>query len=290
MPEVHDIPGWPAPPAIRPVPESTAATYWVSAGARVRPAWGRWWIVTRGMWMPVAFLEPLAAGPSGFPSRRAVAFQASVARPSEATGTKPYSIFTDLPEYGPRSMTRYRRRDTRRALREFRYSVLREPGLLLAQGWPVVTEAALHSGSWTPADRPAYERYIDSLFRAATPPLIVTAVQNGRLAGYLTSYAVGDTAYLNDLYIAPWARTRNAGAGLYWLTLAAWRTVPGVTRASAGRLFDGHVHEHKSSLGAGVVLVPVLAKIRRPVAAVLRRVRPDGAFLRLAGITPATPD
>lgn len=282
-----DVPGWDppiSPPTVR--SESDGGRLWRLSGSRVRTDRGRTWVSgTRGIWRPVAFLDPVDPGDVRFPSPTAIAVQGVVADPALATSNKPWVVFPDLADYGAARMAKVKRRDLRRALREFDYRVLVDPSLLADQGWEVASAAAVDSGSWTPSDETAYRTYVRALFDGM-PPLVVAGTQEGRLAGYLMSYAIRDVAYLQDLYIAPWARTRNTGAGLYWLTLQAWRMVPGVTRASAGRALGTGVDAYKQTIGAQVVDLPLVTRIRRPVAHLLRRRRPDSLLLAEAGIRP----
>lgn len=278
--ERAQIPGWPSPPPIPGViSEAEAGRYWALSGSRVRQANGRTWLTGDGrIWRPVAFVEPVRHLGLRYPAPTAWAIQAVPGQPSDANGVMPWVLFRDVASFTPDRVAKTRRRDIRRALREFEYSALAEPSLLLSQGWDVAAVAAADSGTWLPPDRGAYDAYVTGLF-AGTPPLIVAGSQDGRLAGYLMSFAVGDIAYLQDLYIAPWARPRNMGAGLYWLCLQAWRSVPGISHASAGRVLGDSVDWYKQTLGADIVDLPLVTQVRRPVAAALKRFRPDSPLL-----------
>ena len=264
--------------------ETELAAYLRACGVSVVRARGNLWRnsyapnpVSRYAWTPLHRWVPLPEKAVGYPTRSALAYRAMAAEP--VTTTFPYTVFRDLTAYGEHSMNRHRARDTRQALERYEYRMLEDPDLLHAQGWSVMRDAYAFRGTRPPVDEATYRRQLTAVFEGK-PPMIVVALSDGHLAGYLTSHATGSEATVEKLYISPSFRDDRVGLGLYWVTLTGWASAPGVRNAWAGGTMPGGVDRFKMSIGAVLEQVPVHAGMRGAIRLGYRVLKPDALSLK----------
>lgn len=280
------------PPRTRiPVPDSRfdvfaeeqLTAYLRTQGIRVVESRGHLWRnaaapspIARQDWTPLHRFVPLTRDEARFPLRSALAYRCLAAEPVPTTF--PYVVVRDIPNYDERRMTKDHARHVRRALERFEFVWLDSPDLLLEQGWQVASAAAAESGMVIARHEGEYRKQTIAMFDA--PPIVIAGLSEGRLAGYVTTYATGAEAVFEKIYIAPEFRKEGVGRGLYWNVLAGWAQTPGVQNVwTGGTLPQRGVDRFKVSMGAVLEEVPVHAGMRAPLAMALRRLRPTAISL-----------
>lgn len=254
-----------------------ARDYLKHRGQICREFRGEWWYAQRSTlyWEPLRSLQALPAEKISWPTWAALGFRALVADPERANSLPTSVIIPNLRTYDETRLTRYRRREVRRALEQIRFEVVETPDILLQQGWSVASRAAAVSGHWLPGRQTDYIRHVKGSFETR-PPLTVAAFDGDRLVGYMTSFAIGSQVNLLDIFISPDFRRNHTGVGLYWLTLRIWGRTAGVETALLGMPLPETpgVDAFKVSIGAAVESYPAISGLRLPAKIWLARTRP----------------
>lgn len=260
-----------------------AAQWLADQGARIASRRGVLWALrpahlggSPGFWTPVAELTPQLPAAIGWPTRRALGLRAVAAEAAAATGQIVNWRITDFPQYGAARVSKTRRNEVRRALRNLDYRLVTDPQPLLAHGWPVAKAAARRSGQALASTEAAFRAWLRERFDAG-PQAVVGAFAEDRLVAFALSHGIAEIAYLTHVYIDPSARASEAGSGLYWALLCLWRRCPGVQVVSLGADLPHLVglRSFKRSFGAEASPLPVVARMRLAVAAYLRLRRPE---------------
>ena len=274
-----------APPSM----STMQAARWLTAqGATVTQAHGVYWARkpaawggSPGFWLPVAELSPLAAEQVQMPRTVALGCRALVREPREATGSMPMWFIADLAGFGEDALSKFRRRLIRRGASRAEIATPQTPTLLLEQGWQVVREATERRPGTvlTRASERRFRRSVITDF-AAGGTLVITATVGGSLVGFCRSHAIESVAYSTHLYLSEQGRSLNVGSAMKWATIRAWQRAPVVESLSFGpQTPELHgVSEHKARMGIPSVDLPVVTRMRRPVATFLERRRPDTYF------------
>lgn len=268
---------------------TTQAARWLTAqGATVREAHGiHWarkpaaWGGSRGFWLPVAELSPVAAEQVQMPRTVALGCRAVVRDPLEATGSMPMWFIEDLADFNEGELSKVQRRTIRVGSTRAEIAKLEEPTLLLEQGWPIVQAASQRrSGkllAW--AGKQEFQRSVVSDF-AAGGTLVITATVGESLVGFCRSHAIDSVAYFTHLYLSEQGRSLAVGAALEWAMIRSWQRAPVVESLSFGPQTPEltGLSDHKLSMGIPRVDMPVVTRMRRPVATFLKRRRPETYF------------
>lgn len=253
-------------------------------GWRVKHANGIWWTSSeRGLWHPVNELRKLTHEQLRWPTRAALGFFAAPADPADVTGTKSGHLLA-IDDFGEHHLSRKRRQELRRALVECEFRVLDSPELLLKSGWEVASAGARKSGAAIARDRRTYQQRAIAAFETDAP-MVICALKDEELIGYMSSIACDRQACLDQLYISPQSRSTGAGAGLYWLTLDLWSQVSEIDQVWLGTSLgsDSGVDWYKGRFGAPSVEIPIHAQVRWAAGLALARMRPDSLLLKAAG-------
>ena len=234
--------------------------------------------------VPLAWWLPLPIEHIGWPSYAALGFQSAVSEPSRANARITLLGVSGLSSYGPHMLSKTRRWEVRRSLANLDVRILNDEGLLVDQGWDVLSAAAARSKQWTPPDKTSYQNLIRASFASARP-LVVAVVHAGKLQAYAVSFAYHGVAFLSDVVVPPAARTTGAGAALYWIHLSMWAQASGVDQFTLGRTIREKptLDDFKKSMGSREHAVPVVSRMREPVKSYLRRSRPL-TYERLYGV------
>jgi hypothetical protein len=159
----------------------------------------------------------------------------------------------------------------------------------LEQGYEVFMSAVQRLGHCRPLTLLEYRQRV--LRRAAHGRrLFIAGLIDGKLRGYLDSYAIDGVLYTDEILVASDALRTGIGTGLYIETFiasardAALRAVcNGLHRPEAPDLC-----RFKAGLGFQVVQVPARTVIPAPIRAYIRARRP-AAYYRLTGDGTALP-
>jgi hypothetical protein len=197
-------------------------------------------------------------------------------------------LLTDVGQYTEGSLNRNRRRDLRKCRREVEIRRLRDPSLLVEQGYGVFMSAMRRVAYWRPLTEVDFRRRMERRARDERR-LIVAGLIDGRLGGYLESYAVDGVLYTHELFVATEVLPTGIGTGLYFATIEMGARTGIVNDVCLGL----HTPEHpdlctfKDGLGFRVAHVPALSSIPAPIGAYIRARRP-AVHYRLMGANPAS--
>ena len=259
-------------------------------GATVVQRNGRFWsAISPGFYQPIHLLARLRAAEIGRPARSCWGYRAALTDEDAhlANGSIPVHLLPDVARFTEGGLNRNRRRDLRTCRQEVELIRLGDPSLLFEQGHDVYMSAVRRVAYWPPLTETEYRRRIR--WRSGDRRrLIVAGLIDGRLVGYLESYAVDGVLYTHGLFVATEALPFGIGTGLYVETIKI--------AARDGRVLQVCVGLHtpekpdlcafKAGLGFRVAHVPARTAIPAPIGAYIRARRP-AVYYRLTGLKPA---
>lgn len=251
-----------------------------------------------GFYQPIHLLARIRAAEVKQPTRLCWGFRAALTEEDAhlANGSVPLHLLTDVQSFSESALSRNRRSDLRRCARQVEFRQLQSPDLLLEQGYEVFMSAVRRLGHWRPVTELEYRNRV-SRRAGHGRRLFIAGLIDGKLRGYLDSYAIDGVLYTDQIFIASDALRTGIGTGLYVATiLAAARDRSIVTVCnSLHRPEDPDLCRFKAGLGFRVVQVPARTVIPAPIRAYLRARRPatyyrltgDGTALAANGASPA---
>lgn len=261
-------------------------------GDRVIRHAGRHWRATSpGFFQPIHLLAKMQAAEVTRPALLCWGYRAALAEEDAhlARNSMPLYLIEDAATFGDDSLSRNRRSDLRRCRRVVEFRALRDPSLLVEQGYRVFMSAVRRLGYWRPLTEHEYRQRIERRTRHGLR-LIIAGLVDGRLEGYLDSFAVDGTLYPEEIFISTESMRSGIGTGLYVETIQAGARAADV-RAVCNGLHtpeDADLCHFKESLGFRVVRVPARVVMPAPVQAYLRARRP-GTYYRLTGVMGEPP-
>jgi hypothetical protein len=264
--------------------ETEAARWWTARGLQVVSHRGRPWKRTRaGFYEPIHWLARLSADEASRPRCVHWGYRATLADPAAANAALALHMLTDLPGYTLERFKAKRRFHVRKALELATFGELHEPALLHAQGYEVYRSARERIGS--PAlPETEYHARLDDPHVGPQGRHTLAGLVDGRLAAYLTAFAVSGTAYIENLYLASEFMSASIGSGLIYTF------VQSCTRSGAIReiVYGPHVPAapslavFKEGMGFPVLRVPSRMWIAPIVKGFVRR-RQAHAYYMITG-------
>jgi hypothetical protein len=247
---------------------------------------GRHWRASfPGFYQPVDLLARTRAAALRQPAPFCWGFRAALVAEDAhlANAALPLHLLEDLAHFDERELSRNRRSDLRRCRRLVELRRLDGPELLLEQGHPVFMSAVQRLGHWRPL---SLDEYRQRVRRRASHGrrLLVAGLIDGRLRGYLDSYAVDGVLHTDEIFVATDALRTGIGTGLYVEAFHAALQSGGVHAVCNGlpRPEDANLCRFKAGLGFRVVALPARAVMPAPIRAWLRAHRP-ATYYRLTG-------
>jgi hypothetical protein len=248
---------------------------------------GRYWnAIFPGFYQPIHLLARFQAAEVKRPSFLCWGYRASLRDEDThlATGSVPVHMLTRVGQFTEARLNRNRRRDLRECRQRVEFRRVREPSLLVDQGYAVFTSANHRLAYWRPLTPDAYRGRMER--RAPDERrFILAGLVDGKLAGYLESYAVDGVLYTSELLVASEALDTGISTGLYVETIQACAR-GGTIHAVCGGL---HTPErptlcaYKEGLGFRIVHVPARIVMPGPIGAYIRARRP-AVYYRLVGV------
>ena len=270
---------------VRPLSEEALAAWRAERGERVVEREGRYWRMSRpGFWEPIHWLGRLRADEARRPAPcfgyRAVVREADS---HVATGALAAHVLGPVAEWGPHLLSKNRRYRLRKAARLAELVELTDATLLEEEGHDVVVSSLARTGAGRPPSRDAYVR---SLARDGIggPLTFLAGLVDGRLAGYIGGWAVGETAYFQRLHIRTDALATQVGTALVFAFVEACRR-GGEVREVVNGLHapeDESLTSYKEAIGFAVRRYPARVWFVPGAIPLLRRLRPHVAY-RLTG-------
>ena len=273
---------------IVPMTEALLAERLVAKGRRIVEAHGISWVqAAPGFYECLHPLSRVSAAQVERPRFLCAGYRAAL-RDEDALHSNarmPVHLLSDVAGFGIEAVPS---RKIRRYLRTFpKQSVdivcVDRPAILLEQGYEAM---ASWSSRVSPGDLIPKDRYLKSVEQKVDDPhwLILAGISDTRLLGYITAWAVGSTAYLEQIFVPTEAMSTHVSAALIFEAVQAYRRhglvneiCPGPHRPEAPGL-----SEFKTRMGFPVVAVPIRSWLFPPAAFYLRRRRPH-LYYRLTG-------
>ena len=258
-------------------------------GARVVERNGRFWGQTfPGFYQPIHQIATFHASEIKRPTWRCWGYRAALAveDADTANGSIPVSLMSNVREFTEATFDRNRARDLRRCRQEVEIRRVFDPDIFDREAWPVYLSAKERVD---PGGRMDEADYRAMMTRRAPDPrrLIVGGFRDGKLAGYLESYAVDGILYGRDLYVATEHMQTGIGTGLYLETILSGVRTPAIDQICLGPILLDRpgLTAFKGTLGFSTVAVPASIAIPAPVGAFIRWQRP-AVHYRLTGQSP----
>jgi hypothetical protein len=238
-----------------------------------------------GFYQPIHLLTRMRAAEVKQPARLCWGFRVALSEEDAhlANASVPVHLLTDAQRYDEARLSRNRRGDLRRCRRRVEFRRLENPALLLEQGHGVFMSSVRRLGHWQPLTEREYRNRVTR--RAGHGRrLFIAGLIDGRLRGYLDSYAVDGVLHLDEIFIATDALRTGIGTGLYVETIETGARELAIRDVCNGlhRPEDPNLCRFKEGLGFRVVHVPARAVIPPPIRAYLRARRP-ATYYRLTG-------
>jgi hypothetical protein len=261
-------------------------------GRRVVESRGRWWWEThRGFYRPVHLLARLRADEVRRPARPCWGIHASLRDEdaAEANAALPVHRVPDLGAFDEANLSSNRRAQLRKARRLCELAQVADPRFLAEHGYEVLRSTFERTG-YAPAGRlPTRDAYARELEVSLRPGrrFVLGALVEGRLVGYVESYAVDGVAYLEELLVHTDALSTNASTLLQVEFVHLCRRSPGIREVVHGvRAPDDEALTHyKERIGFPVAPVPARLELA-PGAEWLIRRRAPVAYYRMTGSAP----
>jgi hypothetical protein len=276
-------------PELTVLTEAAFASMREEEGARVVERDGRYWEMPfPGFYQPIHWLARFRADAVRRPAWSCWGYRAALTEEDAhlANGSVPLHLLTHIDQFTERGLNESRRRDLRKCRRQVEFRRLRDPSLLLEQGWGVFRSAQLRVPHGRPLTRDEYQLRIEH--RVPDPRRVfVAGLVDGRLAGYMEAYAVDGALYTHELFVATEHVRTGIGTGLYVETMEI-----GARAGTIREICNGiHAPERpgikafKDTLGSTVVQVPARIAMPVPIGAYVKARRPL-TYYRLTGLKP----
>lgn len=278
-------------PELTVMTEAEFASMRAQEGATVVQRDGRYWEVPfPGFCQPIHWLARFRAAAVRRPRLFCWGYRAALTDEDAqlANGSVPVHLLANVENFTESLLRHGRRDDLRECRRQVELRRVRDPSLLLEQGYGVFRSAQLRVPFGRPMTQEDYQRRIER--RASDQRRVfVAGLVDGRLAGYMESYAVDGVLYIHELFVATEFVRTGIGTGLYVETIEIGARAGTIREVSCGI----HTPERpgitafKDSLGSTIVHVPARVAIPAPIGAYIKARRPL-TYYRLTGVKPVS--
>ncbi len=200
-----------------------------------------------------------------------------------ANATMPMHVLSNPESFSLESLSSRRRNKVRNCLKRVRIVEITGPDLLLDQGYGVALSARLRTGYGNISSPESYRREVERYF-TRKKGLVLGGLIDGRLGGYLTSYAVGPTAYIDEVHLATEYLKTDISLGLFFEWMMICRRSGNIREVVHGLHTpeNPQLCQYKAGLGFSVVQVPARIWFLPFTGPFLNRLRP-AAYYRLTG-------
>lgn len=271
---------------LRSMTEDELADWRREQGCRLRPHRGRFW-----MEMPPGFLQPLhwmarfSRREASAPAALSWGFRAVLAESAveAANGALPVHVLSDVAGYGLQNLSSNRRNHLRRCYKRATIVEITGPALLRQQGYEVLQSALTRTGYARAGSR---KNYLAGLEQYVAPErrVVIGALINGKLGGYLAGFAVDGTAYIEQVHLSTDALSNYVGIGLASEFVQMCQRSKGIREIIYGQHSreDAALCTFKESIGFPVKRFPTRVRVV-PLVAQLLRWRYPHKYYRFTG-------
>lgn len=204
-----------------------------------------------------------------------------------ANAALPLHVLPNPGGYGLESVSPRQRNKIRNGLKNVRIVEILTPELLFEQGYEIYNSARGRNGYGDYLTPDRYRRVVGDHFLSRG--IVLGGVVEGRLAGYLTAFAVDGTAYIKELWLHTDALHSQIGSAILFTLIG----ICGRSESIHEIVHSPHMPEneglsrHKMEMGFSVVHIPARTWFAPGLREVviegyLRRNRPH-AYYRLFG-------
>ncbi len=266
--------------------EEELATWLTQRGMNVVCHNGRCWRETYpGFFVACHPLARMRAREATRPTPFCWGFRSSLsdADAGAANGSVPMHLMTDIESYTWETRSPRCRNKLRNLRKQADIVMLHKPDLLLEQGHDIVRSAHARNKYGKIPGQADYQRNIQRYF-ASGRGLVLGGLVDGKLGGYLTSYAVGAIAYVDELFLDSRYLRTNISLGLFfeWMQICRRNTaIREVVHGLHAREAAG-LCQHKEELGLRVVHVPARIWFAPFTGTIVKQLRPH-VYYRLTG-------
>ncbi len=254
---------------------------------------GRYWVeLVRGFYEPVHWLAALTEEEATRPRFGCWGFRTRLrdATPGLANGTMPVQLCSNVADYSEQALTSGRRNHLRRSRKRVQIIQLKDAQILRDQGHNVMLSAIRRTDY---GHAPELEQYSSSvnLLVQNSHMMVLAGLSGDRLAGYLTGYAVGDVAYIQNVFLATEFLSTYVGTGLPFEFVQACRRTGTIRHVVYGlhSVEDPRLCTFKAGMGFPPAYLSSRVSIP-PILSTLLRYRYPYKFYRLTGQHPKVGD
>lgn len=266
--------------------EQELATWLTERGMKVVCHNGRyWWETYPGFFAACHPLARMSAREATRPTPFCWGFRSSLrdADAGAANGSVPLHLLTDIESYTLQTRSPRCRNKLRNLRKQVYIVALHTPEPLLEQGYDILCSAHARNKYGKLPGRANYQQNIER-FYASGRGLVLGGLVDGKLGGYLTSYAVGATAYVDELFLDSRYLHTNISLGLFFDWMQICRRNSAIREVVHGL----HAREavglcrYKEELGLQVVHAPARIWFAPFAGAIVKQLRPH-VYYRLTG-------
>lgn len=268
------------------ITEEECAKWHCSMGTPVICHHDRYWRETAfGFYEPLHWMARLSARQATRPALFCWGFRTVLCQDDTdlANGSMPIHLLTNICDYTLQSLGSNRRNHLRRCYKRTKIIQLNDSTLLQEQGYEVLVSSSKRTAY---EKIPSQEEYLASLLTSYTTLgwLVLAGLNDGKLGGYLSGYAVDGTAYIKEVRIATEAFSSYVGIGLVFEFVQACRRSGNIHEVVYGlhSREDSALCVFKEGMGFPVQHIPAKVKMN-PIVGKFIRWRYPHKYYRLTG-------
>jgi len=250
---------------------------------------GRYWQKRyHGFYEPVHWLARLEQSEATRPARGCWGFRTTLcdSAAGAANGVMPVHMLSGLSDYTMENLPAKRRSDLRKSRKQVTIVQLTSHRILEEQGYEVEASALQRIAPDLLRDRRSYLAALStSTFQGGHRHVILAGLVQDKLAGYLTGYAVQDTAYINSVRIATQYFPTAVGTALAFDFVQVCKRSGGIRHVVYGQhsIENRPLSFFKEGMGFAVTAIPSRVWILPVFRAFIRWWSP-AKFYRLTGL------
>ena len=274
---------------IRPITETELALFTMKRGKKVVQHSGRYWVETaRGFFEPVHWLARVPKEQINRPSHYCWGYRSCLHKEEAAyaNGSLPIHLLdeNDLTHYEEANLPAKRRSQLRKSRKVVQVVRIVEPEPYLEQGYDVLKSAVnrTHHGSI-----PAFDRYCENMQRqfAEDKSILLAALVDGQMRGYVVLSAVDDVAYIDTVLLATEFLSTDMGTALAFESVQVARRCPQIKHVVYGlhSVEDSRLGVFKEGMGFKIHLWPLKFRIPQIIRWIVGRQSPEKLYRLMGG-------
>ncbi len=268
--------------------EAEAADWYRQQGMKITYHRGHYWKETKfGFYEPINLLAYLTAEQAICPQKFYLGFRASLCKADAvlANGSIPIHLLSNVEQYDLQNLSSNRRNHLRRCYKRAKILQLFTPELLEEQGYDVFYSATTRfRGKIIPK-----KVYLSQLSKhiPSQQRYVFAGLIKDKLGGYLTTYVINGTAYIERVLLATEALSAYIGTGLVFEFVQACRNSGQIREIVYGYHTprDPSLKTFKEGMGFPVKHIPAKVGIN-PLINPLLRWRYPSAYYFITGNSP----